>query len=130
MCRLIWISLLVASVAGGQDQVRSHPRMKKEVPEGLREQLSLGTLFVPKALKREGTVPLFLHFHGGDWLPEVAAVQHGNTAVITVQLGSGSAVYAKPFEDPKAFANLLAEAEKKAGVKFGPVTLTAWSAGY
>jgi hypothetical protein len=50
--------------------------------------------------------------------------------VIAVQLGSGSAVYGRRFADPKAFAELLSEAEAKAGVRFAPVTLTAWSAGY
>jgi hypothetical protein len=112
------------------DKVRSHPRLKTEAPPGHREKLSIGTLFLPKGLKLEGTVPLFVHFHGGDWLPEVAAVEHGKTAVIRVQLGTGSAAYAKPFADAKAFGKMLAEAEKKAGVKFGPITLTAWSAGY
>src|SRR5262249_61749959 len=81
------------SNAPPQEQVRSHPRLKKEVPEGQRVQLPIGKLFVPKGLEREGTVPLFVHFHGGDWLPEIAAVRHGRTAVITVQLGTGSAVY-------------------------------------
>jgi hypothetical protein len=124
-------ALAVWNAHAGQDEkVRSHPRLKKEVPEGKRDKLAIGTLFVPKGLKLEGKAPLFIHFHGGDWLPEVAAVQHGNTAVVSVQLGQGSSVYAKPFGDAKAFGNLLAEAEKKAGVKFGPITLTAWSAGY
>jgi hypothetical protein len=126
------LALLTALLLPGQeaDKVRSHPRVKKEMPEGQREKLSMGTLFIPKDLKRDGPVPLFVHFHGGDWLPEVAAVQHGRTAVLAVQLGSGSAVYGKPFADPKAFGQLLAEAEKKVGIKFGPITLTAWSAGY
>jgi acetyl esterase/lipase len=106
------------------------PRLKKEVPEGQRDKLSIGTLFLPKGVKGAGKMPLFIHFHGGDWLPEAAARDHANTAVLSVQLGSGSAVYAKPFADAKSFGNLLAEAEKKAGVKFGPITLTAWSAGY
>jgi hypothetical protein len=75
-------------------------------------------------------VPLFIHFHGGDWLPEVVAARHGRTAVLTVQLGSGSAVYGKPFADPKRFPDLLAEAETRAGVRFHPIALTAWSAGY
>jgi hypothetical protein len=109
---------------------RPHPRLKREQPPGRREKLSLGVLFLPAALKPHGRVPLLIHFHGGTWLPEVAAARHGGTAVITVQLGSGSAVYGKPFADPKRFATLLAEAETKAGVGFGPVTLTAWSAGY
>jgi hypothetical protein len=126
------VSMGIAAQEKGEPtgKVRSHPRVKKETPDGQRDKLSIGTLFFPKGIKREGTVPLFIHFHGGDWLPEVAAVEHGKTAVISVQLGSGSAVYAKPFADAKALGNLLAEAEKTAGVKFGPIALTGWSAGY
>jgi hypothetical protein len=121
---------VLAPAAAGQDKVRSHPRLKKDNPEGQRYKLAIGTLFLPKELKREGTVPLFIHFHGANWVPELAAAQHGKTAVISVQLGTGSTAYGQPFEDAKAFGNMLGEAEKKAGVKFGPITLTAWSAGY
>jgi hypothetical protein len=125
------IALVIGITAGaGPDKVRSHPRLKKEILDGQREKLAIGNLFLPKDLKRDGKVPLFIHFHGGDWLPEVAAASHGRTAVITVQLGSGSAVYGKPFADDKTFSALLDEAEKKAGCKFAPITLTAWSAGY
>jgi hypothetical protein len=132
---VVALACLAAPALSGQDKgptdkVRSHPRLKKEMPEGQKYKLPIGTLFVPKGLKREGTVPLFIHFHGGDWLPEVAAVQHGRTAVVTVQLGTGSSAYGQPFADGKAFGQLLTAAEKKAGVKFGPITLTAWSAGY
>jgi hypothetical protein len=112
------------------DHTRAHPRLKEEKPEGQREKLEVGTLFLPAKLKREGKVPLFVHFHGGTWLPEVAAGTHGELAVIGVQLGSGSGVYAKPFEDPALFGRLVKEAESKAGVQFDPVGLTAWSAGY
>ena len=112
------------------EHTRTHPRLTEEKPAGRREQLELGTLFLPEKLKRKTPVPLFIHFHGGTWLPEVAAARSGQTAVISVQVGSGSGAYAKPFSDPQLFARLLAEAETKAGVKFAPVTLTAWSAGY
>jgi hypothetical protein len=124
--------LLLVLVRPGpaQEKPDVRPRLKAERPPGQREKLSLGTLFLPAPLKRDGDVPLFIHFHGGDWLPEVAAARHGRTDVLTVQLGSGSAVYAKPFQDPKRFGALLAEAEARAGVRFTPVTLTAWSAGY
>ena len=121
------LSLLTSS---GPEPADPRPRLKHEKPPGRREKLGLGTLFLPAARKLEGTVPLFVHFHGGDWLPEVAAAHHGKTAVLSVQLGSGSAVYGKPFRDPQRFARLLAEAEGRAGVRFAPVTLTAWSAGY
>jgi hypothetical protein len=111
------------------EHTRAHPRLKEEHPAGRREKLALGTLFLPEKLKAEGKVPLFLHFHGGTWLPEVAAAGHG-MAVVSVQLGSGSSVYAAAFADPKTFGRLLHEAEEKAGVQFEPIGLTAWSAGY
>jgi arylsulfatase A-like enzyme len=112
------------------EHARSHPRLKEERPAGRREELRLGTLFLPEGLRLTGQVPLFIHFHGGSWLPEAAAAKVGNTAAISVQRGSGSAVYAEPFTDPDTFRRLLQEAESKAGVRFGPITLTAWSAGY
>jgi hypothetical protein len=107
---------------------RSHPRLKEEAPQGRRVKLGTGTLFIPAGRKGE-RVPLFVHFHGSPALAEVAAAR-GKAAVLTVNLGTGSAVYARPFADPQAFPALLQEAEEKAGVRFGPVGLTAWSAGY
>lgn len=112
------------------EHTRDHPRLKQEQPAGRREALEIGTLFVPEKLPLTGKVPLFVHFHGGTWLPEVAAAKLAKSAVISVQLGSGSSTYGKPFADPAAFSRMLAEAEKKAGVTFEPVGLTAWSAGY
>ncbi len=109
---------------------RAHPRLKQETPEGRREKLELGTLFLPAKLKLKSPVPLFIHFHGGIWLPEVAAAQAGKTAVISIQIGAGSSAYARPFADAQLFSRLIAEAETKAGVKFGPISLTSWSAGY
>lgn len=112
------------------EHTRAHPRLKQETPEGRREPLELGTLFVLAKLKLKSPTPLFVHFHGGTWLPEVAAAMVGKTAVISVQLGSGSGAYAKPFSDPQLFSRLISGAESKAGVRFWPITLTAWSAGY
>jgi hypothetical protein len=112
------------------ENTRPHPRLKKQTPGGRRFPLEIGTLFLPEGLKAEGAVPLFVHFHGAPWLPETAAADHGKVAVISVHIGSGSGVYGKAFADPARFARLLREAETKAGVRFGPVGLTAWSAGY
>src|SRR5262245_51880055 len=123
-------ALVVALSAGAADEKpRERERLKQETPPGRREKLSVGTLFLPEGLKTDGRVPLFIHFHSAAWLPEAAASRR-QVAVISVQLGSGSSVYAKPFADPKVFHELLKEAESKAGVRFGPVGLTAWSAGY
>jgi len=138
MRQLVIALLLVIPVFAQQSQnpspmvehTREHPRLKEETPPGTHEKLELGTLFLPAKLKLKSPVPLFIHFHGGNWLPEVTASRLGNTAVISIQLGSGSSVYARPFNDPQLFARLIAEAEVKEGVKFAPITLTAWSAGY
>lgn len=112
------------------EHTRAHPRLKQEQPPGHREKLEMGTLFVPEKLKLEGKTPLFVHFHGGTWLPEVAAAKDVKAAVISVQLGSGSSTYGKPFADAQAFSAMIAQAEKKAGVTFEPIGLTGWSAGY
>lgn len=112
------------------EHARAHPRLKQETPTGRREKLELGTLFLPSKLKLKASTPLFIHFHGGAWLPEVAAERLDGTAVISIQVGSGSGTYAKSFNDSQLFSRLLAEAESKAGTKFSPITLTAWSAGH
>jgi hypothetical protein len=111
------------------EHTRAHPRLPEAPPPGRREKLALGTLFLPTKLKRKTPTPLLVHFHGGTGLPEVAAARV-HTAVIAIQLGAGSGVYARAFNDPQRFGQLLAAAEAKAGVKFSPVTLSAWSAGY
>ena len=111
------------------EHARAHPRLKEEQSPGRREKLELGTLFIPAQLKPKTNSPLLIHFHGGTWLPEVAAARV-QTAVITIQAGSGSGVYARAFAEASRFAKLLQEAEAKAGVKFAPVTLSGWSAGY
>jgi hypothetical protein len=109
--------------------VPEHPRLKQEKLAGRREKLSLGTLFLPDKLPAKGKVGLLIHFHGPGWIAESAGTRAG-MAVVSVQLGTGSAVYGKPFTDAKRFAALLDEAEKKAGRSFDPVVLSGWSAGY
>lgn len=112
------------------EHTRAHLRLKQETPPGRREKLELGALFLPAKLKLKSPVPLFIHFHGGTWLPEVAAAIASKSAVISIQIGAGSSAYARPFADAQLFARLIAEAESKAGVKFSPISLTSWSAGY
>jgi hypothetical protein len=110
------------------EHTRAHPRLEQKTPEGRREKLALGTLFIPANLNLKSPAPLLFFFHGSTWVPEVAAAGNG-TAVISIQIGSGSRAYIQPFLDPKFFGNLLQEAESKAGVKFSPITLAGWSAG-
>ena len=128
-----WVHLALACAAAAQqaqnpspmvEHSRAHPRLKEETPAGRREKLELGNLYVPTGHR---TSVLFF-FHGGTWLPEVAGFRN-QTSIVSVQAGSGSATYARLFEDPKRFVALVAEAEKKAGFRFSRVMLGGWSAG-
>ncbi len=130
---LILLSFLLQQAQNPSPMVehtRSHQRLLQETPAGRREKLELGTLFIPANVTNKKTLPLFVHFHGGLWLPEVAAARAGNTAVISIQIGAGSSAYARPFADRQLFGRVVAEAESKTGVRFTPLTLTGWSAGY
>ncbi len=110
------------------EHTRRHPRLQQESPPGRRVALELGTLFLPASLKPKPTAPLLVFFHGGAWLPEFAAARR-RIAVISIQVGQGSGVYARAFADTERFLRLVREAETKASVKFAPITLGAWSAG-
>jgi len=111
------------------EHIRSHPRLSEQPPAGRREPLELGTLFLAAGLKLKPGMPLLVHLHGAPRIAEAAAARN-RMAAIAIQIGAGSAVYARPFTDPLLFGRLLEEAERKAGAGFGPVTLTSWSAGY
>jgi hypothetical protein len=114
------------------EHTRAHPRLAEGLPAGRRETLELGTLFVPERLKvapgRRQAVPLLVVFHGGTWLPEAAGARL-KMAVLGVQLGAGSGSYASALADPARFPGLLAEAERRIGARFAPITLAGWSAG-
>src|SRR5713226_6728239 len=112
------------------EHTRAHPRLMQESPPGRREKLSTGSLFIPAKLQKQKRLPLFVHFHGAAWLPEVAAARDGHCAVISVQTGSGSTTYAKQFSNPALFGEILREASQQTGVSFEPILLTAWSAGH
>lgn len=112
------------------EHTREHPRLQQSEPPGRREKLAAGTLFIPSRLEGRKRLPLFVHFHGGEWLPEVAAARDGHFAVISIQVGSGSSVYARQFSGGSVFDQVLKEASDRTGVTFRPVALTAWSAGY
>jgi hypothetical protein len=125
--------LLACGVSAQQSQnpspmvehTRAHPRLKEESPAGRREKLELGTLFIPADAQ---AATLIFFFHGGTWLPEIAAARN-RMAVVTVQAGSGSAAYARLFENADRFLALVNEAESKSSLKFSRVLLGGWSAG-
>ena len=111
------------------EHTRTHPRLKQEAAPGRRETLDFGTLFLPAKLKLKATLPLFVHFHGGTWLPEVAAAKEGRRAVLSIQVGAGSSRYADAFADSQRFGRLIQEIETRLATRVSPLVLTSWSAG-
>lgn len=108
------------------EPVRAHGRVAEETVPGERMPLSLGELYLPP--KHGVQPPLLVFFHAPAWLVESAARENG-MAAISASLGAGSGTYERPFLDAGRFAALLAEAERKAKLRFGAVTLGGWSAG-
>jgi hypothetical protein len=111
------------------EHTRAHPRLTQTTPPGLRQKLTLGTLFIPEKLKGKRRINLLIFFHGGDWLPEQAVAEQRNLAVITIQAGAGSSTYERLFSDPTVFPQLIAAAETAANVTFNEIDLGGWSAG-
>ena len=114
-----------------KDSTRAHQRLIQRPIPGSRHQLPLGELLLPERLPKGPWLPLIIHFHGAGWVAQQAVRgHHRNTALLTVALGSGSSVYAKPFQSREAFPNLLREAEAAAGRSLRPISLSGFSAGY
>ncbi len=126
----VWVFQLAGQQPQNPSPMVEHSREHRRLPEhsvpGRRVALETGTLFVP-----ENSHPsaLLFFFHGGKWLPEVAAAGQNELAVITIQGGAGSSTYAKLFADPLRFPQLITEAESKSGLHFKDVELAGWSAG-
>jgi hypothetical protein len=119
------------------DTTRPHPRVVQYEPAGRREPAGTGTLFVRDGLRSSEFLPLVVHFHGAPWLVEHhVASERQDVLLVTVQAGSGSGVYGKAFGEPSAFtalidgAALAAEKLLERRVRFDPIVLTSFSAGY
>ncbi len=111
------------------EHTRTHPRLTRQLPPGDHYALPLGTLFIPQRLRHHESATLLFFFHGGDWLPELAASRQRQLAVVTVQAGAGSGSYVQLFQDPTRFLSLVAAAESASRIHFGQIALGGWSAG-
>ena len=117
------------------ESVRRHERVPQAEVKGKRWTLSVGTLLLPESARVRDVMPLFIHFHGAPWLAEWSVARRNRrAAVVTVNLGPGSGVYARAFADPTRFVQLLQEAAQTLSpsrpVEFRPVVLSGFSAGY
>lgn len=115
---------------------RPHTRVTQTEVPGFRADLKTLTgarLFVGAKVRTDKRAPLIVHFHGVAWLLESHISQHFSKAVlVTINLGVGSSVYGRPFENAEVFQSLIDEAKQIAEMKSGwsSITLTGFSAGY
>jgi hypothetical protein len=118
------------------EHTRPHTRIQETSVPGRRidlQSLKGARLFVSPQVTVNKPVPLLIHFHGAPWLVERHVAMHlPRTALITVQLGAGSSVYRRPFEQAETFRNMLREASDELHLKHGwsSITLSGFSAGY
>jgi hypothetical protein len=118
------------------ESTRPHPRIAQTEVKGSRVELQTlkgARLFIGPRVNPSRPVPLLIHFHGAPWLIEQHIAAHlPKTALVTVQLGAGSSVYRRPFEQPDLFSNLLREAAAELHLRRGwsSITLSGFSAGY
>jgi hypothetical protein len=117
------------------ENTRAHGRVARNEVAGQRYNLSVGTLLLPRTAKLRPQMPLFIHFHGATWLVEQSvADRNSSAAVLTVNLGAGSGVYSRAFQDPDRFRQLLDEAahalDAQHPPQFRPIVISSFSAGY
>lgn len=111
----------------------------ERLAQGWRAELPLARLLVPDgaAPAADGTVPLFLHFQGGVPIAEENFARMGQGGVLIASTLAGlSSTFKEPYLDPAALDGLLAAGEAALAerwgraVRFEPVTITFFSAGY
>lgn len=131
------------------ETTRPHPRVAKvDVPGERVELKSLkgAVLFVSSKSRLaiappEGatprkirTAPLIIEFHAAPWLAQKQISDTlANSALVTINLGSGSRAYGGPFAaDPALFKSVIDEAAGVLKLRngFSSITLIGFSAGY
>lgn len=135
-CLPVWSQQVQQLPSPMADTTRPHPRVSQIDVPGRRIDLATlkgARLFVGPKVDVRKPVPLIVHFHGVSWLIEYHIAKNFPRAVlITVNLGSGSSAYGRPFEQPDLFQSLIDEAAKAVPLKHGwsSITLSGFSAGY
>ena len=88
------------------------------------------TLFVPDAWQKTNEV-LTVHFHTAEWFVIQEHVRRGAThPLATFNLGEGSTVYRRAFEDGGRFGRVIDLVERELSFKAGAIEVSSFSAGY
>ncbi len=124
------------------EYARRHERIASREHAGLKFELAQLfpkpiEIFIPRKSQNERRLDLLIHFHGGGFITQEAAVQYRDAlAAVTINLGAGSSVYGRPFEDSTKFSaaldtlRLQIEQRVRHKVQWGKIILSGFSAGY
>jgi hypothetical protein len=111
----------------------------ERLAQGERVSLPDAVLLIPDGFTApaDGLVPLAIHFQGGVTIAEENFARMGRPGVLIASALAGrSSAFAEPYRDPAAFRALLAAGERELAtrcgcpVRFGPILITFFSAGY
>lgn len=124
------------------ENARRHQRIPERVHAGVHFEIAALLpkpikIFLPDNRRKPRTLDLLLHFHGAEFITQYAAVHHRNALLTaTINLGAGSGVYGRAFEDSTVFTTLLQalhdslQARLARPVVIRHVILSGFSAGY
>lgn len=124
------------------DHIRAHERIEnKEFPgvsAVLKDILSKPVeIYFADKENESDSMDLLIHFHGLSYVPKHAVYKSKHPLLLAVvNLGSGSSVYEKPFQNPSMFPRLIEKVYAKGSERKGAVIkplrvyLSSFSAGY
>jgi hypothetical protein len=139
LCRNIFILVLnVVALATAAIEPPPMPQRAiapgKDSSNGRQSILNEGeikfTLFVPEAAKLPPEL-LTIHFHTAEWLVIQEHIRRGaRHPLAAVNLGEGSSVYRRAFEDASRFGRVLGVIGKQLGAPVKELEISSFSAGY
>ncbi|AGA79076.1 hypothetical protein Echvi_2837 [Echinicola vietnamensis DSM 17526] len=116
------------------ENIRPHHRVPEKKFPGVYEEwdnlLPSTVKFFMPTQHAPDSLNLLIHFHGSPQAANYAVHNHPGWAAITLNLGSGSSIYADQFSDAKILEQLLLSASNAIEKPIRAVYLSGWSAGY
>lgn len=122
-----------------QEHIRPHARVDGSNCEGEKMRLDdilEGSidLFIPTTISSNDSVALAIHFHGSSKVVNYAACASESKMILaTINLGSGSSKYERPFQRSGSFNELLTHIDAKIAdrnVFIEKIYISGFSAGY
>ncbi len=124
------------------DSIRLHERIERKPVGGLSISLKNVLdkpveIYIPDADFESRRTEVLIHFHGASYVGKFAVCHLGRPVILAVvNLGSGSSVYERAFQDESAFGRLVdsiveaASKSKSIEIEVSGIYLSSFSAGY